>query len=98
FGLFSPAVGGLMGSYGPGAGLLLCGAFGLVAMVMLALVSARKQPAPEQACAAPALVTVSRGSRESDASGPLRLPRLPQESGRHRGHARRYRRTRARNR
>jgi MFS family permease len=43
FGLFSPAVGGLMDRYGPSAGLLLCGALGLVAMVVLAFVAARRE-------------------------------------------------------
>jgi hypothetical protein len=36
FGAFSPAVGGLMGASGAGAGLILCGAFGLAGMLALA--------------------------------------------------------------
>lgn len=56
FGLFSPAVGGLMDIWGPGAGLILCGAFGLVGFALLygtlraapagAALPARPTPAP----------------------------------------------------
>jgi hypothetical protein len=43
FGTFSPAVGGLMERYSPGAGLTLCGVFGLVGMLAL-MFTARGTP------------------------------------------------------
>jgi MFS family permease len=42
FGLFSPAVGGLMGANGPAAGLILCGVVGLVGMLALAASAPRR--------------------------------------------------------
>ncbi len=50
FGLFSPAVGGLMERYGPGAGLTLCGLIGIPAIVALALASrSMREPVVELA-------------------------------------------------
>lgn len=54
FGLFSPAVGGLMEKYGPSAGLTLCGLIGIPAMVALAL-AARSMREPEAARTIPAV-------------------------------------------
>lgn len=44
FGIFSPAVGGLMDRHGPASGLLLCGAVGFVGTAILAF-AARNAPA-----------------------------------------------------
>jgi len=50
FGLFSPLMGWLMDRYGPGAGLTLCGLFGLVGLgVLAATVRSAPQPEPELA-------------------------------------------------
>lgn len=60
FGLFSPIAGGVMGAYGPGVGLLLCGAVGLGGMIALSA-RGRRSDSP----AAPPLPVAPEVSRET---------------------------------